>query len=275
MHTCRKQPQITWVRWFSLILLADSWVWHGHPTLIPWLVEVAHRDQQPQLQHKYLQTRLIIVAILSSHLHKAWEQRFPRGRTLRTAADTYRSRGVPWLLLLWVVTGDRIAAACLRSPELLDSPGVGSHCGQSAPIAYGSVCRETDPNQASQGTAMPKLTFLRSKSCDRCPALREATAPCSSRGTETFQKMKQCHCVSTRWHSSHSPSTATSATSAPAWPCHDPRQQQDYCSEWITGLELQVLSSLLHPTWVPLILVPLWGEKNINSIFSSTWLSAL
>lgn len=130
----------------------------------------------------FAETRLIIVAILSSHLHKPWEQRFPRGRTLRTAADTYRSRGVPWLLLLWVVTGDHIAAACLRNPELLDSPGVGSHCGQSAPIAYGSVCRKTDPNQARQGTMMPKLTFLRSKNCDRCPAPREAALCAAATG---------------------------------------------------------------------------------------------
>lgn len=224
----------------------------------------------------FAETRLIIVAILSSHLHKPWEQRFPRGRTLRTAPDTYRSRGVPWLLSLWVVTGDHIAAACLRNPELLDSPGVGSHCGQSAPIAYGSVCRETDPNQARQRTTMPKLTFLRNKNCDRCPAPREATAVCSSHGTETFQNTKQCHCVSTWWHSSHSSSTATSATTAPAWPCHDPREQQDWCSEWITGLKLQVLLISYAPNMSSLILVPLWGErKHINSTFSNTSLSAL
>lgn len=104
-------------------------------------------------------TQAYYVALLGSYLHNLLEWRFPRGRggavcTVRAA--TYRSRGVPWLLLLWVVTGDHIATAYLRNPELLDSPDAGSRYEQSAPIAYGSVCRKTNgyPNETRQRTSL-------------------------------------------------------------------------------------------------------------------------
>lgn len=54
---------------------------------------------------------------------------------------THRNRGAPWPLLPWAVTGGRIAAACPRNPRPQGWQGAGFHCGQSVPIAYGSVCR--------------------------------------------------------------------------------------------------------------------------------------
>ena len=51
-----------------------------------------------------------------------------------------RNRGAPWPLLQWAVTGGRIAAAWPGNPRPKDWQGVGFHCGQSVPIAYGNVC---------------------------------------------------------------------------------------------------------------------------------------
>lgn len=145
----------------------------------------------------FAKTRLIMLLFLApicttyrnGDFLEAEEEVF--GLQTMTADDTYRSRGVPWLLLLWVVTGDHNATACLRNPELLDSPDVGSHCEQSAPIAYGSVCRKSHPNQARQRTSMPKFTFLKSKNCDRCPSPRGAAAWCGSNRAVLHQSTKQ------------------------------------------------------------------------------------
>lgn len=104
------------------------------------------------------------------------------------------------------MTGDHIATACLRNPELLDSPGVGSHCEQSAPIAYGSVCRKRYPGQARQRTAMAKFTFSEEQELRQTSASERGRCFVWQRpGQAVPEHQAAVHCASTGRHSRHSP----------------------------------------------------------------------
>lgn len=165
----------------------------------------------------FVKTRLIMLPFLAPICTTYWNRDFPEaeeelfGQQIMPAADTYRSRGAPWLLSLWVVTGDHIATACLRNPELLDSPDVGSHCEQSAPIAYGSVCRKRYPNQARHRTSMPKLTFFKKQELwQMSVSERGRCLVWHQWGLAVPKHEEAVHRVSTRRHSHHSPGSMRS-----------------------------------------------------------------
>lgn len=216
-----------------------------------------HRDKQPQLQRNYWQRAAHHIAVLSSCLHNLQEWRFSSstGGTLQTAADTYRSRGVPWLLSLWVVTGDHIATACLRNPELLDSPDVGSHCEQSAPIAYESVCRKKIPNSGKAEDISAKIPFFQEQE------LRQMSA--SESGHCHTERAAALQHVST-WRHSH----------------HSPAHPQGSSSEWIYRPKITA-SALMSSTLVPCgfgmchIKQLYEGKRYVNATLSSNWFSAL
>lgn len=111
--------------------------------------------------------------------------------------------------------------------------------------------QENRPKSGQAGDRDAKSHFLKEQE------LWQMSSPEGGRCCVHHQNMKQCHCASTRWHSSHSPSTATSAITAPAWPCHDPRQPSGLMLRMDHRPKIAGSDHHLCTQWVPLILVPL------------------